>query len=93
MHLIGGGIAHLVFKFFDYSTRGAFLGTKGLSEYSFGLNGLLRQSNGMKNLHGLIKRCAPKIPSRSRALSEQNSPFTVLLIGKISCYLLYQTSC
>ena len=62
MHLIGGGIAHLVFKFFDYSTRSAFLGTKGPNEYSFRLNGLLGQSNGMKNLHELIKRCASKIP-------------------------------
>lgn len=62
MHLIGGGVAHLVFKFFDYSTRSKYLGTRGPTEYSFRLDDLLQPRKGMETLHGLIKRCASKVP-------------------------------
>lgn len=62
MHLIGGGVAHLVFRFFDYSTRSNYLGTKGPTEYSFRLDALLQPRKGMETLHDLIKKCASKVP-------------------------------
>ncbi|KAG1463916.1 hypothetical protein G6F56_005190 [Rhizopus delemar] len=62
MHLIGGGIAVLVFKFICPTSRHSFLGPGGYIRYFFRLNRELRSATGMLTLHKKIKKCPAKVP-------------------------------